>query len=106
MSSQQENEDKIIIKYILELKNEEKRLESLKNLYTYVKYTKKREEITKEKKYEKNKNLTELKENSFVIEKTSNKEKKENDETNKKILELTQRLEKTEKEIIIIILKS
>jgi hypothetical protein len=44
MSSQQENEDKIIIKYILELKNEEKRLESLKNLYTYVKYTKKPKE--------------------------------------------------------------
>ena len=70
------------------------------NIYKKVEENieKKREEITKEKKYEKNKNLTELKENSFVIEKTSNKEKKENDETNKKILELTQRLEKTEKE--------
>ena len=70
------------------------------NIYKKVEENieKKQKEITKEKKYEKNKNLTELKENSFVIEKTSNKEKKENDETNKKILELTQRLEKTEKE--------
>ena len=47
-------------------------------------------EISREKKEEKNKILTDIKENSFIIQKTSNKEKKEkeNDEANKKILEL------------------
>ena len=60
----------------------------------------KEEELKIPKKEEKNKNLLELKENSFIIKQSTKKEKKENDleETNKKILELTQKLEKSEKE--------
>ena len=61
-----------------------------------------------EKKIEKQKdlnmNLTELKENSFIIKNTSSKPNTINDseEKNKKILELTQKLEKSEKDNEII----
>ena len=50
------------------------------------------------KKEEKNKNLAELKENSFIIKQSTKKEKKEkdNEETNKEILELKQKLEEKE----------
>ena len=52
------------------------------------------------KKEEKNKNLAELKENSFIIKQSTKKEKKEkdNEETNKEILELKQKLEEKEKD--------
>jgi hypothetical protein len=46
-----------------------------------------------------------LKENSFIIKNTSNKKKNnidDSEEKNKKILELTQKLEKTEKDAQII----
>ena len=58
-----------------------------------------KEDINEGKKEEKNKNLEELKENSFIIKQSSNKEKKvNNEETNKEILELKQKLEKSEKD--------
>ena len=86
--------------------NEEKKIDSSsniennKNIKINEKEDEKKKEISIEKKEEKNNNLEELKENSFIIQKISNKEKKENDndDVNKKILELTQKLEKSEKE--------
>ena len=87
--------------------NEEKQINiplsiNVDNIYKKVNdnIEEKKKEINKEKKEEKNKILTDIKENSFIIQKTSNKEKKEkeNDEANKKILELTQKLEQSEKE--------
>ena len=87
--------------------NEEKQINiplsiNVDNIYKKVNdnIEEKKKEINREKKEEKNKILTDIKENSFIIQKTSNKEKKEkeNDEANKKILELTQKLEQSEKE--------
>ena len=60
--------------------------------------------INKKKEKDLNKNLAELKANSFIIKNTSSKVDKDNDseEKNKKILELTQKLEKSEKNAQII----
>ena len=51
------------------------------------------------KKQEKNKNLAEFKENSFIIKQTTTKTKRENDneDTKKEILELKQKIEQQEK---------
>ena len=56
--------------------------------------------INNKKEKDLNMNLAELKENSFIIKNTSSKPKidKDSEEKNKKILELTQKLEKTEKD--------
>ena len=61
-----------------------------------------KKDINKEKNI--NTNLAELKENSFIIKNTSTKPNTNDDseEKNKKILELTQKLEKTEKDAQII----